>query len=895
MNTATTCICVLGLSGVAFADVMVDQIGLDDGASIGTNIIASQNFEEAYDLYDVAALDNFTADGESISMIEMVMSGWNGFSDPSSVTGYAANLYSDPSVAGVDLVGDIDSNYIDTADTSISGSWGGEGFLVEMMTQMVAKSGTNWVSVIPDNLFASNGQTGVYASLLGDGVLGWQANPGGGFGIPNNYGELVDEIAYRLHTGALPDPCDDQLPAICPEDVTNDGQISVNDLLAIIGNWGVCGDGTYRPEGDIAPLPNGDCCVDVTDILAVVGAWGADCNVYGGCCLADGSCAEETSGDCAAAGGVYFGDNSTCADGDCSTAACCLSDMSCADMTADGCTAVGGTLHGNDTCATWDCSVSTPGDECADAVVAVDGANPFSTLDMTPSQPQPDDSMCSTSALAWDNSQDFWFEWTAGTSDTYNVRTCELGTYDTSMVIYEGSCTNQIACNGDYGTGDGNGGECQAWYSQIDLDTTAGTTYYIRLGGWQAAAGDGVLHINPQLPPVPGACCVAGGACLDNLDSDSCDAFGGVFAGEGTVCADDPCSASGAFADECADAGEASLGANAFDTSLMTASQPQPDDTQCAGTYLDWANSPDGWFSFVAGSTATHTFSTCDAASYDTSLVLYEGNCDTQVACNGDGTGGTGCQVYYSQLDYACTAGTTYYVRLGGYMAAIGSGTLTISVDDPNETAACCDMGACLGDMTAADCGTAGGTWMQGESCATYACPQPACPGGQVSQDVHGVNDGWSAGTSTIDGATDYMRADLVNVASMGDFSVWGLKLFYNGGWGACAAGADYGFNVRTYDDAGGSPGAMSSEALDVAAVEYATGDLYAGIYEGFRFDMTHSASNVGWLGVQSASDGVGCWFLWMSSGVGDGFSALSESGGAWDVSYAFDLALCID
>ena len=59
MNTATTCICVLGLSGVAFADVMVDQIGLDDGASIGTNIIASQNFEEAYDLYDVAALDNF--------------------------------------------------------------------------------------------------------------------------------------------------------------------------------------------------------------------------------------------------------------------------------------------------------------------------------------------------------------------------------------------------------------------------------------------------------------------------------------------------------------------------------------------------------------------------------------------------------------------------------------------------------------------------------------------------------------------------------------------------------------------------------------------------------------------------------------------------------------------
>ena len=565
--------------------------------------------------------------------------------------------------------------------------------------------------------------------------------------------------------------------------------------------------------------------------------------------------------------------------------------MSCVDLTSDACMAMGGTLHAGDDCTTWDCTVATPGDECADAIVVTANATPYDTTGMTPSQPQPDDTMCSASALDWDNSPDIWFSWTCPADDTYQLDTCDLaGGMDTSMVLYSGSCTNQIDCNGDTD----NIPECQDWYSVIELDATAGTTYYIRLGGWQGGTGSSILNINAVLPPLPGACCMQGGNCLDNLDSDSCAGFGGVFAGEGTECADDPCGTTGAFADECADAGMAMLGANAFDTTLMTASEPQPDETQCEGTFLEWGGSNDGWFEFVPASSGLHTFTTCDAASYDTSMVLYEASCDTQVACNGDGTGSDGCQAYYSQLDYNCTAGTSYYIRLGGWQAAMGAGSLTISVDDPTATAACCDAGQCLGDMTNADCGAAGGTWVEGESCATYACPEPACPGGQVSQNVHGVDDGWSAGTSTMDtGVADYMRAESVNLASMSDVSVWGLQLYFSGSWAACSN--DYGFNVRAYDDAGGMPGAVSSEALDVAAVKSATGMLYAGLYEGFRFDMDFAATNVDWIGLQSASDGLNCWFLWMSSGIGDGSSALSTDGGAWDMSYAFDLALCIN
>jgi hypothetical protein len=553
---------------------------------------------------------------------------------------------------------------------------------------------------------------------------------------------------------------------------------------------------------------------------------------------------------------------------------------------------------------------------------------------MTPSQPQPDETNCTGPfAMDWLNCNDGWYMYVA-TGGTTTFDTCDASSYDTNMVLYEDSCSNQVACNGDSDDDTG----CQIYHSIITYECVAGATYYVRIGEWNGgtAGTNGTLNITVAGPPVPGACCIQG-QCQDGLDSEECAAFGGEFAGEGTSCTDDPdpcavpmgaccrpdqtcyetdattCSQGGNVyygdgtycadtdcaaalpGDECSSANVAVLGANAFDTSNMTPSTPEPDDAMCAGTYLDWSGSPDAWMIFVAGSSSTHTFTTCDASSYDTSMVLYEGDCNTQVACNGDGSGGTGCQSYYSQFDFDCIDGETYYVRLGGWQAATGPGTLTISAADPTETAACCDFGQCLGDLTSADCATAGGTWVQGESCGTYACPQPACPGAQVSQNVHGVDDGWSAGTSTDDptGGAVYERAESVNLASMSDLSVWGLQLFFDGAaWGGCAT--DYGFNVRAYDDAGGLPGAVSAEVLNTPAVKTATGDLYAGLYEGFRWDIDFPASNVGWLSVQSASDGLSCWFLWMSSGIGDGSSAIDDGTG-WNTGYAFDLALCVN
>jgi hypothetical protein len=59
------------------------------------------------------------------------------------------------------------------------------------------------------------------------------------------------------------------------------------------------------------------------------------------------------------------------------------------------------------------------------------------------------------------------------------------------MALYAGSESNQVACNGDNSGEDG----CQSYYSAFDYNVQNGTTYYIRIGGWEGATGYGTLVI----------------------------------------------------------------------------------------------------------------------------------------------------------------------------------------------------------------------------------------------------------------------------------------------------------------------------------------------------------------------------------------------------------------
>jgi len=190
--------------------------------------------------------------------------------------------------------------------------------------------------------------------------------------------------------------------------------------------------------------------------------------------------------------------------------------------------------------------------------------------------------------------------------------------------------------------------------------------------------------------------------------------------------------------DECSTAGTVAANSSVtFNTTNATPSAGDPDASQCAGSFLDWGTgNGDVWFVFTPAEDGVATFSTCDAASFDTSMVLYSGSCGalTQVACNGDGVGGTGCQAFYSRIaDFPVLAGTNYYVRIGGWNGVeAGAGTLSVaftaipggclgstgSCAEPHGAPGCSDATCCSAvcnfDFICCDVG-----W--DESCVSYA------------------------------------------------------------------------------------------------------------------------------------------------------------------------------
>jgi len=277
------------------------------------------------------------------------------------------------------------------------------------------------------------------------------------------------------------------------------------------------------------------------------------------------------------------------------------------------------------------------------------------------------------------------------------------------------------------GGGDPYGGCCMgtdcSTSTQADCDASGGS--YLGDGtncnGWPCGGA-------PE-----GACCL-GVDCVDS-DASSCADLGGSFVGEGTSCSTGPCDADAG--DVCETANAIGTGSHAFDTSTATDSgYGEPDDSQCEGTYLDWTGSQDRWFKWTATGDGELTIDTCDAASYDTSLVLYQGdNCSSlvQIACNGDDTTLSGCQTYSSYIGGTyVTSGQTYYIRIGGWLAAAGTGTLNVTFGGGGDpTGACCMNEACS-IQTSGDCAGMGGEYHgDGSNCGSVDCggsdPTGAC------------------------------------------------------------------------------------------------------------------------------------------------------------------------
>ena len=219
--------------------------------------------------------------------------------------------------------------------------------------------------------------------------------------------------------------------------------------------------------------------------------------------------------------------------------------------------------------------------------------------------------------------RDVWYAYRAPCTGILTVDSSGSG-YDTVLSAHSGcpgTTANQITCNDDAFFG--------VNWSQISLSVNKGSLYYIRVSGYNGLFGNYQLH-----------------SVLGPPSNDTC-------------------------------ANSIALPAGSYAFNSCGCTTDGPPEPQC-----DFYNAPqidnDFWCTYIATDYGTMTVSTC-GADFDSKVAIYDATqgCPTAensaLACNDDSCG------LQSSVSVSVTPGTQYYVRVGGYRGARGSGTLSIS------------------------------------------------------------------------------------------------------------------------------------------------------------------------------------------------------------------------
>jgi len=420
------------------------------------------------------------------------------------------------------------------------------------------------------------------------------------------------------------------------------------------------------------------------------------CDVPAAACCVNGNCQTLDPTDCANAGGIFQGFGS-----DCGTTVC-------------------GTPPANDDC-------NNPAEMlCGDTIV----------VDNTWATTQIEEINAPISCIFGGPNPMAGSVWYVleGTGGTVEISTCNsTGTGDTVLVVYsEGSpfadCTIvglEVACNDD---------ACGATtlLSKVCVETEIGVNYLVGVGTW-SDADRGEITINVTCPCPEGACCFSIDGHCEITNETSCQTMGGIYQGDGTLCAPDPggieCPI---FPDTCEGAEAITCDSSTtFDQAIGT-SDPTDPTFSChfAGPGTPGFNS--AWFTFVATDTSA-VLSTCASpTTTDTLIGVYDGTCGSlvEIACNEDACGATG---FLSEMCVSgLTVGETYYVQVAAFSVA-DAGVTQLDLTCPCPAGACCFTDGTCSEVNSAECITLGGTYQgDGTECASTFCPDCSvtCPGG---------------------------------------------------------------------------------------------------------------------------------------------------------------------
>jgi hypothetical protein len=275
----------------------------------------------------------------------------------------------------------------------------------------------------------------------------------------------------------------------------------------------------------------------------------------------------------------------------------------------------------------------TPGNDTCDGATPVSaGIYTGCTTTATPSYMNP----CGTSNF----SNDVWYSWTPRCSGNIIIDT--IGSdYDTVLSVHsacpEPGNDHSMTCNDDAG-----GVFDPA--SLVTFDYNAGTTYLIRVSGYNAHTGNYTLRIN------------------DYVGAPANDA--------------------------CANATTVTNGAYEFPTCKATTDGPA--ETNCYQGNATESINNDVWFHYSAACTGTVTIDLC-GSSFDTMVAVYLGvgcpaNPGTAIACNDDRPDVCGANGFASRVSFPTIQGFQYTIRVGGFGSAfdsVGDAVMNISCQVP--------------------------------------------------------------------------------------------------------------------------------------------------------------------------------------------------------------------
>ncbi len=265
------------------------------------------------------------------------------------------------------------------------------------------------------------------------------------------------------------------------------------------------------------------------------------------------------------------------------------------------------------------CAATGPsGEDCISCIPISNGTFNGSTAGSTGT----DVSSCTTG-----DTIDEWYCYTATCTGTVTASLCGSA-FDTSISVFSGCVSGQLACNDDSATCGTNSVQ-----SRTTFAATAGVTYYVRVSGWQGQTGAYTLTMSCSgvTPPAN---------------------------------------------NNCASATPVTEGSYAFSNANATTDGPD-EPTACAFFGYTQVGS-DIWYRYTASCTGDATVDLC-TATFDTKVAVYTGICPSTAAaivCNDDACGTQGLR---SSLSFQVVGGQEYLIRVGGYNGATGSGTMVIS------------------------------------------------------------------------------------------------------------------------------------------------------------------------------------------------------------------------